>query len=154
MPQRPPCICIDATRQRLTLRGRAGECLFSAPVSTGRAGLGCEAGSGCTPTGRFAIHSLHGENAPLHTVFRARLPVGLWPDAARGEDAILTRIITLRGLEPHNANTLARYIYIHGTNEVERLGSPASHGCIRLAPQAMAELFARVQLGMEVQIVA
>ncbi len=143
---------IDAARQQLVLRGGAGQSLFSAPVSTGKAGLGCEEGSGRTPTGRFAICSLHGENAPLMTVFRGRLPVGTWPRAARGEDAILTRIIALEGLEAHNANTRARYIYIHGTNEVDQLGSPASHGCIRLAPEAMAELFRHARLGMEVLI--
>ncbi len=148
----PARILIDAAAQRLELRGAEGDLLFCAPVSTGRAGLGCEEGSGRTPTGRFAVYSLHGENAPLFTVFRGRLPVGTWPEAAQGEDAILTRIITLEGLEAHNANTRARYIYIHGTNEVEKLGSPASHGCIRLAPEAMAELFSLVRLGMPVQI--
>ena len=32
-------------------------------------------------------------------------------------DFILTRILWLDGLEPHNANTRSRYIYIHGTNK-------------------------------------
>jgi lipoprotein-anchoring transpeptidase ErfK/SrfK len=86
------------------------------------------------------------------TVFRSRLPVGTYPAAARGEDAILTRIIALHGLEPHNANTRSRYIYIHGTNEVSLLGTPASHGCIRLSPQDMLTLFSRVHIGMQVCI--
>jgi hypothetical protein len=34
---------------------------------------------------------------------------------------------------------------IHGTGEVGRLGRPASHGCIRLAPGNAAKLFAMVQ---------
>ncbi len=145
-------IVIDASSQRLELLDGAGRCLFSAPVSTGRAGLGSEPGSGRTPLGRFAIHSLHGENAPRMAVFRGRLPVGLWPDAAQGEDAILTRIITLAGLEEGNANTLSRYIYIHGTNETDKLGTPASHGCIRLAPEAMETLFQYVCHGLPVEI--
>ncbi len=33
---------------------------------------------------------------------------------------------------------------IHGTNEVKRLGKPASHGCVRLSPQNAATLFAMV----------
>ncbi len=148
----PALIHIDVSRQLLELRGAGGCLLFSSPVSTGRAGLGCKEGSGCTPTGRFAVYSLHGENAPQMTVFRGRLPAGCWPEAARGEDAILSRIITLEGLEPHNANTRARYIYIHGTNEVEKLGRPASHGCIRLSPEAMVALFNLVSLGMNVLI--
>jgi lipoprotein-anchoring transpeptidase ErfK/SrfK len=34
---------------------------------------------------------------------------------------------------------------IHGTNELARLGGPASHGCIRLHPSHAAALFALVQ---------
>jgi len=34
---------------------------------------------------------------------------------------------------------------IHGSYEVSRLGTPASHGCIRLSPQHAALLFALVQ---------
>ena len=30
---------------------------------------------------------------------------------------------------------------IHGTNEVRHLGHPASHGCVRLAPQNATKLF-------------
>jgi lipoprotein-anchoring transpeptidase ErfK/SrfK len=34
---------------------------------------------------------------------------------------------------------------IHGTNDLARLGGPASHGCIRLHPSHAAALFALVQ---------
>ena len=34
---------------------------------------------------------------------------------------------------------------IHGSNEISRLGTPASHGCIRLHPQNAATLFALVR---------
>ena len=34
---------------------------------------------------------------------------------------------------------------IHGSFEVKRLGTPASHGCVRLAPQNAAKLFALVK---------
>lgn len=139
-------IHISVPEQRLELRSAAGEVLFSAPCSTGAAGIGSAPGSGRTPLGRFVIHSLHGENAPLLTVFRGRVPVGLHPAASRGEDAILSRILTLRGLEPHNANTLSRFIYIHGTADIAQLGSPVSHGCIRLSPQDAATLFDLVDL--------
>ena len=39
----------------------------------------------------------------------------------------------------------ARYIYLHGTNQEQLLGTPASHGCIRLANRDIAELFAIVR---------
>ena len=34
---------------------------------------------------------------------------------------------------------------IHGTNEVKRLGKPASHGCVRLSPENAATLYALVK---------
>ena len=34
---------------------------------------------------------------------------------------------------------------IHGTNQISRLGGPASHGCVRLHPGHAATLFALVQ---------
>ena len=145
-------IHISITAQRLELRDSAGGILFTATCSTGAAGTGSEPGSGRTPLGKFCIYSKHGENAPLHTVFRARMPVGLHPAASRGEDAILSRILTLHGLEPHNANTLSRFIYIHGTADTARLGTPVSHGCIRLSPQDAATLFDLVSLGTRVII--
>ncbi len=142
----PAPVVVSISRQEL----RCGELCFR--VSTGANGVGTEEGSGKTPLGRFRIHSRHGENAPLLTVFRGRLPVGLYPQAARGQDAILTRILTLDGLEPANANTRARYIYLHATPEVELLGTPASHGCIRLSPQDMLTLFSACPIGTEVRI--
>ena len=141
-----PMVIISIHKQKL----RYAELCF--PCSTGKAGVGSEEGSGRTPIGQFEICSTHGENAPLMTVFRGRLPVGTFPAAAQGQDAILTRILALHGLEPHNANTRARYIYIHGTADTHLLGTPASHGCIRLAPQDMRTLFSRVRIGTRVQI--
>ncbi len=148
----PHKIRVSVAAQRLELRSDSGDLLFAAPCSTGAAGTGSEEGSGRTPLGRFCICSKHGENAPLLTVFRGRLPVGLHPQASRGEDAILARILCLHGLEPHNANTRARFIYIHGTADTARLGTPVSHGCIRLSPQDAATLFDLVPLGTPVEI--
>ncbi len=147
-------IHISVTAQRLELQADNGAIIFAAPCSTGAAGTGSEEGSGRTPLGRFCICSKHGENAPLHTVFRARIPVGTWSTAVQGEDAILARILCLHGLEPHNANTRARFIYIHGTADTARLGTPVSHGCIRLSPQDAATLFDLAPLGTPVIIEA
>lgn len=145
-------IFIDVAAQRLELREAGGNVLFSAAVSTGAAGTGSEEGSGKTPLGRFCICSKHGTNAPLNTVFRGRLPVGLFDPAAPATDAILARILCLEGLEPANANTRARYIYLHGTAETEKLGTPVSHGCIRLSPADAAALYALTPLGTAVVI--
>ncbi len=147
----PPSIHIDIAAQRLTFRD--GDCRLLFPISSGRNGIGFREGSGCTPTGRFRIYSKHGEHAPLLAIFRNRLPVGLWPEASRGQDDVLTRILCLDGLDPQNANTLSRYIYIHGTIHTAQLGSPVSHGCIRLAPDAMSRLFDLTPLGTPVTII-
>lgn len=144
-------IAVNIAAQRLTLTDDSGAELLCCAVSTGKAGAGCEEGSGRTPTGRFAVCSKHGENAPLNTVFRGRVPVGTWP-AVGGEDAILARILCLDGLDTANANTRARYIYIHGTADTAQLGTPVSHGCIRLSPQDAARVFALCPLGTSVFI--
>jgi hypothetical protein len=46
---------------------------------------------------------------------------------------------------PHSIFFTAGGHAIHGTTATRRLGSPASHGCVRLAPAHAAKLFALVQ---------
>jgi hypothetical protein len=62
----------------------------------------------------------------------------------------VTRILWLRGLERANANAFERMIYIHGTPEEVRLGTPASYGCIRMRSRDVAELFETVGKGARV----
>lgn len=143
-----PEIRINLAEQRLVLHG--GEKPFSAVISSGAAGIGFTPGSGCTPTGRFRVYSRHGIGAPLLTIFRARIPIGIYNKQAG--DCILTRILCLDGLDEANANTRARYIYIHGTGDVEHLGTPVSAGCIRLSPEDMVRLFELTPLGTPVFI--
>lgn len=151
-----PCIRIDLSRQELALEA-SGTILFRCPVSSGKAGVGFEEGSGKTPTGRFRICRKIGEGEPADTIFLSRLPAGHYPAALpegldEHSDLLLTRILWLDGLEPENANTRERYIYIHGTNHPERLGTPDSHGCIRLSPADMLALFGLVEEGTAVSI--
>jgi L,D-transpeptidase YbiS len=122
------------------------------PVSTSRFGLGFEEGSFRTPTGQFLVREKIGDGAPLWTIFRARENTGRTAAPGGGEDLVLTRILTLDGLEPDNANTLARYVYIHGTNQEDLIGTPASHGCIRLRNADMAALHDMVEPGTPVTI--
>jgi hypothetical protein len=54
---------------------------------------------------------------------------------------------------PHSIFFYGQYA-IHGTTAVGNLGSPASHGCIRLSPANAATLFAMVQSqGAQIRIV-
>ncbi len=65
---------------------------------------------------------------------------------------MLTRILWLHGVEPHNANTFLRYIYIHGTNNENGVGRPLSHGCVRMRNREVIELFGLVPVGTPVWI--
>jgi L,D-transpeptidase YbiS len=144
-------IHVSVARQRLTVkRGREVERTF--PISTSKFGLGTEEGSFRTPTGRFRIADKIGAGEPLSSAFRARVP--FQPTAAdlHGDDLVMTRILWLDGLDDANANTHSRYIYIHGTNHEELIGTPASHGCIRMRNADVAELFELVDVGTPVVI--
>lgn len=148
-----PCrLEISLDHQRLDLiKNESIETTY--PVSSAAKGMGSKEGSLRTPVGRFKINGKIGRNAPIHTRFDARVPVGTWdPSHHTGDDLILTRIMRLDGIDPENANTLSRYIYIHGTNREDLIGTPASHGCIRLANHDMVDLFARCPDGADVII--
>ena len=105
-----------------------------------------------TPTGRFRIAEKIGAKMPLGTVFKSRRPVKITKKELAGEDLIMTRILWLDGLDPGNANTHERFIYIHGTNHEELIGQPASHGCVRMRSADLVELFDRVEIGTPVVI--
>jgi len=131
-------------------------------VSTAKNGLGERSGSFCTPRGRHRIVEKIGEGQPMFSVFKARVPTGeIWSPqlsaSEPGRDWILTRILWLEGLEEGKnkggtVDTHARYIYIHGTDEEHLVGTPASHGCIRMKNTDVAELFKMVEAGTEVDI--
>ncbi|HUF62252.1 MAG TPA: L,D-transpeptidase [Verrucomicrobiales bacterium] len=138
---------VSVDRQELWLTGECGEVLKRYPVSTSRFGLGFEEGSFCTPTGKFIISEKIGEGQPPGVVFRGREPAGSWQPGDPGEDLVLSRILWLHGVEPANANTKSRYIYIHGTHDEEGIGKPASHGCIRMRSADVIDLYDRVEVG-------
>jgi len=121
-------------------------------VSTSRYGLGSEPGSNKTPTGRFQIAEKHGDGAEPGMIFVSREPTGVFGKPDDPKDHVQTRILWLTGLDPHNANTYDRYVYIHGTNAESNLGVPASEGCVRMSNDDVVDLFDRVQPGMEVVI--
>jgi len=127
----------------------------SFPVSTSGFGLGSEPGSFKTPLGRFRVGEMIGHGAESGAIFKGRVPTGeIGPDENPGEpaDFVQTRILWLEGLEPHNANTRERYIYIHGTNHGEQIGEPSSHGCVRMRNADVIRLFDLVNVGTEVVI--
>jgi len=144
-------IRISVRKQRLTLKSGRKE-LAEYPVSTSRFGLGSRKGSFKTPTGKFRIAEKIGDGMPVGTVFKSRRPVRATKKLLREEDLVMTRILWLDGLEPRNANSHDRYIYIHGTNHEDKIGTPASIGCIRMKSADLIELFERVTEGTPVEI--
>ncbi len=133
------------------------------PVSTAANGAGEQNGSFQTPRGRHAIAEKIGDGLPLYAVFRARMPTGeVWsPEAGAAQperDWILSRIVWLTGLQPGKnqggeVDTRSRYIYIHGTHAEALIGTPVSHGCIRMNNADVMTLFDLVDVGVAVDIV-
>jgi lipoprotein-anchoring transpeptidase ErfK/SrfK len=143
---------VDVARQVLDLLFQ-GELVKSWPVSTSRFGMGCEPGSFKTPTGCFVIAQKIGAGAPPWSEFKSRVPTGVIAEPGGEHDGVLTRILWLDGRDPENANTKDRYIYLHGTNREDLIGTAASHGCVRLRNADIAELFELVPEGARVTIV-
>ena len=143
---------VSVLHQSLEVRRGARTVERRYPVSTSRFGLGTEPGSLRTPLGRFRVAEKIGSGAVPGTVFKSRVPTAQNGLDATEEDLVLTRILWLDGIDPHNLNTRDRYIYIHGTNHEKHLGQPASHGCVRMANADIVELYDLAAVGTEVHI--
>ncbi|MEP6938011.1 MAG: L,D-transpeptidase [Chthoniobacterales bacterium] len=144
-------IHVSIADQRLRLK-RGARTTRSFPVSTSRFGNGTDEGSMKTPLGRFRIAEKIGAEMPPGTVFKGRKPMDPSITYPRSEDLILTRILWLDGLDRENANTLNRFIYIHGTIHEDKIGKPASHGCIRMREADLLHLFDHVEVDTPVVI--
>ena len=146
-------IVVSTREQKLALLDH-GNVMAIYPVSTSKFGLGDWRGSRFTPLGQLQIAEKIGDNAPPGTVFKDRRRTGEIVMAnSPGRDPIVTRILWLRGLEAQNANAFGRDIYIHGTPEEWKIGSPASYGCIRMRSNDIVQLYGIVGVGAAVTIV-
>ena len=126
--------------------------ICSYPVSTSRFGIGTEMGSMKTPTGRFRVVEKIGCDTPSGTVFRSRVALKPIDPIPPTEDLVMSRILWLDGLDEQNANTRERFIYIHGTKYEDKIGTPASCGCVRMRNSDVIELFDLVNEGVSVVI--
>ncbi|WP_426417855.1 L,D-transpeptidase family protein [Aestuariirhabdus sp. LZHN29] len=150
--------------QQQLRHSRGGLPTLTVPISSASKGVGQLSGSEQTPLGVHRIRAKIGTGLPEGAVLVGRRPTGevYTPALARqfpGRDWILTRILWLcgdeRGFNRLGAvDSMARYIYIHGTPDTEPMGVPASHGCIRLRNKDLLVLFERVHAGEEVIISA
>ncbi|MGL5016734.1 MAG: L,D-transpeptidase family protein [Luteolibacter sp.] len=145
---------IVSVRDQEMLLVRDGTPVKTYKISTSKFGVGDRPGSNCTPLGRLQVAKKIGGNAPIGSVFKSRRQTGevLKPNAP-GRDPVVTRIMWLTGTEDRNQNTFRRTIYIHGTPEEKRLGTPASYGCIRMGSRDVADLYNRIGTGADVFVI-
>jgi lipoprotein-anchoring transpeptidase ErfK/SrfK len=162
LPSAEDCIVVSIDQQKLWyFHGSACETYV---VSTARAGRGCVQDSQQTPVGLHQVCEKIGDGALPGMVFKARQATGkLAKDWPTPEDNLITsRILWLDGLEPGRnqgsdaqgrvVDTRRRFVYIHGTNQSDKLGQPNSHGCVLLSDPDVIRLFAQVPVGLRVLI--
>jgi lipoprotein-anchoring transpeptidase ErfK/SrfK len=157
-------INITVATQQLDLLDANGQLIRQYRISSAKNGTGQENGSFCTPLGKHIIRAKIGAGHPVNTVFIKRRPTGEIYTSELAQqypkrDWILTRILWLSGCEPGfnrwgSVDTMRRYIYIHGTPDSVEMGKPGSIGCIRMRNSDLLELFDRISVGTQVEIVA
>lgn len=95
-----------------------------------------------TPTGQFVVQSM--QKNPTWNV-----PQSEWAGDLAGK--------VIPGGDPRNP-LIARWIGFngsvgfHGTKSINSLGSSASHGCVRMAPADVKDLYERVQIGTPILV--
>lgn len=154
----PVSLVVNIERQRMYLV-EGTSIIKTYPVSTSKYGTGSRMNSNRTPLGRHRIVSKIGRGAPINSIFkncrntyrRARVNTGT-------EDHITTRVLRLQGLQPGKnrgcgIDSYERRIYIHGTPHEDAIGTPASHGCVRMRNADIIDLFGRVPRGTLVDII-
>ncbi|MFQ5519314.1 MAG: L,D-transpeptidase family protein [Mariprofundus sp.] len=151
-------IVISISEQMLYHRRNTGV-WYAYPVSTASKGEGNRQGSFQTPLGKHRIAKKIGAGLPPLTAFSAREPFCIFnPESDDpNRDWILTRILWLEGCETGKnrrgpVDTFDRYIYIHGTHEENSIGTPASHGCIRMRNDDVIDLFEHTRTGESIRI--
>jgi lipoprotein-anchoring transpeptidase ErfK/SrfK len=148
-----PTVVISVPEQKLAIVEN-GLPVAEFPVSTSKFGLGDQPRSYATPVGKLVVAGKVGAGAKPGTVFKGCRPTGevIRPNAP-GRDPIVTRILRLKGLQANNSRAYGRGIYIHGTPQENRIGRPASYGCIRMRSRDVMRVFDAVPVGTKVEIV-
>jgi lipoprotein-anchoring transpeptidase ErfK/SrfK len=145
-------IVVSVPDQQLALIDR-GRLISKYPISTSRFGLGDGNGTYRTPLGVLFVSAKFGDHLPAGAVIKNRLATGeIVNPNAPGRDAIVSRVIWLRGMEQQNRSARDRCIYIHGTPEERLIGRPASFGCIRMRSRDVIALYDYAHIGMHVTI--
>jgi hypothetical protein len=152
-------IFIGIKRQELLLIEN-WEIIEKYKISTSSKGAGFEKNSEKTPWGLHKISQLIGKNVPIAGILHGAHYTGkisqiISEPISSGQDQITSRALRLEGMEPGlnkggNKDTYAREIYIHGTPEEGLIGTPSSHGCIRMKNVDVISLFNKCDLQLPV----
>jgi len=143
---------VSVPDQELVLVDR-GKLIGRYPISTSKFGLGDGTGTYRTPLGTLFVSGKFGNHLKSGAVIKCRVATGEIVDPnAPGRDAIVSRVIWLRGKEEQNRGAHERCIYIHGTPEERRIGKPASYGCIRMRSRDVIALYDFAHIGMHVTV--
>jgi lipoprotein-anchoring transpeptidase ErfK/SrfK len=143
---------VSIPEQKMALY-RKGKLIQTYDVSTSKFCISSRSGSNGTPLGLHEVAKKVGGGQPSGMKFKSRRPTGeIVPVNAPGRDPIVTRILWLKGLESSNRNSYSRTIYIHGTPEEWRIGTPASYGCVRMRSRDVIRLYNTVGVGAKVDI--
>ena len=155
-------LTVSITDQVMSAFNMNGDLLSEFNVSTAKNGTGELNGSECTPLGSHRIRAKIGAKKKINTVFVGRRDTGeVYSEQLDAQnpsrDWILTRIMWLCGNElgrnrGENVDTMRRYIYIHGAPDSHQMGTPSSHGCVKMHNDDIIQLFDRVDIGCEVII--
>jgi len=131
-------------------------------ISTAKKGVGNIKNSDKTPLGLHFIKEKIGSKTPLNGRMIGRVFYGqiatIYSDTTTSKtDDITSRILWLSGYEKDinkggNVDSYERYIYIHGTSEEGKIGTPASYGCIRMLNRDVIELYSMTKIGTKVLI--
>ena len=145
-------IIVSVPDQQLALVDR-GKLISKYPISTSKFGLGDGNGTYRTPLGVLFVSAKFGDHLAAGAVIKNRVPTGEVVNVdAPGRDAIVSRVIWLRGMENQTRLARDRCIYIHGTPEERTIGRPASFGCIRMRSRDVIALYDHAHIGMHVTI--
>ena len=145
---------IVSVKDQTMLLTQRGKPVKAYKVSTSKFGLGNTKNSKRTPLGKMEVAKKIGDGAPSGAVFKSRVRTGrIMKPNTKGRDPIVTRIMWLKGNEYRNRHTFSRYIYIHGTPAEHRIGTPASYGCIRMKSKDVIDLYRRVGVGAQLEII-
>lgn len=130
---RPLRLQIRLSRRQVTLY-RGDQVVKNYPIAVGRPGWE-------TPKGTFQVRQMIRDPAWIHPLKKGIVIPGGDPENPLGRYWI--------GFWTNGKN----WIGFHGTPNPKSVGTPASHGCIRMYNQDVEDLFKRVQMGTEVQVV-